>query len=586
MKLLDKILILELRPYLWPLLGILLLVFASVGFQALSPLSFKILIDNVLGSERLSPTTLTGALFSFFSSREVLGLFTVLIYCLSIIFSNVTEYYAGTKTKRLSRNIVWSFAKKAFENMEKLDIAYYKRQSLGDYLYRLSYDVSALGNLLEDGVLPLVTNFLYIVTTLGILFFLNVNLAFIALLILPILGLGLHVFNKSIDRATGKSEQSNSLLFSFIQQILNQLKIVQVFNQETKELVVFDEKERQALEDEYILYGLGFLLNAAIGIIIALGYSLVLVYGFRSVILGELSTGALIVFIFYLDNLTYPLINLITATTALREQYIKVSRMDEFFTPKLYTHNTGTLTEVPEAEIVFNNVVLYGDDQVPILQHASFTIPKGKKTALIGVSGSGKTTVASLILRLLEPLSGKILVSGKNINEYDVEHLRDTIAYVPQEVVLFNDTIRNNIAFGNPEASFSDIKEAARLAVADSFIESIPSGYQFHVGEEGGNLSGGQRQRILLARAFLRKEAKIIILDEPLSFLDVRTRAELIKNLNIFAKNKTVIIISNILEVLDQADQIIILNEEAVVHAGKADSLRYVDKLSKLILRS
>lgn len=585
-KVMQRILYAETRSYLWALLFILFLVIAGVGLQALSPLAFKVIIDNVLGNEKFAPQSWAERLLGWLSTREGLGFFIILVYCLINVASNLFEYFANLLTKRVSRNVVQSFANKAFTNLEKLDIAYYKKQDLGDYLYRLSYDVSAVGNLLEDGLLPLVTNLLYISFSLVILFFINAQLAWLATAIIPVFALGLLAFNRSIDATTEHSEHSNSLFFSFVEQALYQLKIVQAFNQQKQQSDLFNQKIEIALADEYTVFGLGFLLNATIGIVIALGYALVLFLGIKAVFIGALSTGLLIVFIFYLDNLTYPLVNFLTALTTLREQFTKVERLSDFFTSDLRLPDRGTLTTVTEPEIVFSGVTLYGSDQTLILDNISLKIPANQTTAIVGVSGSGKTTIAHLILRFMDPNKGTIQIGGKAIQDYSLFGLRENIAYVPQEVVLFSESIKKNILFGNSQADTRAVAAAAHAAAAQSFIDQLPGEYSFAVGEEGLNLSGGQRQRVLLARAFLRQQAKILILDEPVSFLDIKTRAEVIKHLKAYSHNRTVIIISNILEIIDQADHVILINEGRVIHQGKVSSLDEVSHLSHLILRS
>jgi len=202
------------------------------------------------------------------------------------------------------------------------------------------------------------------------------------------------------------------------------------------------------------------------------------------------------------------------------------------------------------------------------------------------VSGSGKTTIISLILRFIEPRHGKIFIGGKDIRKYSIKALRDAVAYVPQEIVLFNESIERNIGFGSPAGSFHDIKKAAKLAVADHFIHRFPSGYNFKVGEEGMNLSGGQRQRLMLARALMKNKAKIAIFDEPLSSLDVKTRSTLMDNLESFAKGKTMVIVSNVLDMMKHADYVILVNQGRVIHAGDKKRLLSGSKLADLILHS
>lgn len=586
MKFTRSLILKEIRQRVWGFLLIFVFIFLGVGFEALAPLPLKILVDNVLGSEPFDSSAVLSKMLSFFNSREALGFFVVLIYCLSMIMSNVMDYCVNISIKRLSNSAMEEFAKKAFDNLEKLSLGYFQQQKVGDYIYRLSYDVDALGTLLQYGYVPLATNALYILSTTVIMFLINVPLALLAMGMLPMMALGLWVFNEKIGNATKKSETSNSTLFSLIQQVLSQLKIIQALNQQKKASANFKEKQQIAHRDELNMNGLGYLLDLVIGVLIAIGYSSVILFGIRAVNLGQLSTGLLVIFIFYLDNLAYPVIAIMNAAANIKEDHVKIERMEEFFSKKFHILDAGILKTFNDTSIVFDKVSIYGQENNRILKNVSFAIPKNSKTVIVGVSGSGKTTLISLILRFVEAGRGKIFMGGKDIKKYSIESLREIIAYVPQEIILFNESIYRNITFGNPSASFFDVERAAKLAAADSFIQKLPSGYDFQVGEEGMNLSGGQRQRIMIARALLNKKTRIGIFDEPLSFLDIKTREIVMKNLHAYGDNRTMITVTNILDALKHADNVILINEGEIVHAGDKKSFLDKTNLSNLILKS
>lgn len=577
----------ELRPYLWAMGGVVVLIVCSVAFEAFAPWPFKILIDNVLGDTPLDPNSPIENALTFFSSREALGFFTVILFCLASLFSSLFDYLVDISTKKLIKNIIQGFAEKTFRNLEQFAIGFFRKQQIGDYIYRLSYDTSALGDFLELGLFPLIVNFFYLTITLVILFAISPHLTFLALSMVPPLILILAVFNKRIGKASKHSEEKNSSLFSFIEETLLQLKIIQAFNRQKYKFQEFREHESSALKGELNLFGLGYVQNLAIGIVVAIGYSLVIAFGIRSVFLQEISTGLLVVFLFYLDNLTNPLMSLMSAASELRENYVKVSRVREFYNPKLHVRDNGTVTEtITNPSISFSRVTLKGDGGSTLLHNATCTIPQKKITVIVGVSGSGKSTLISLLMRFCEPTSGTIKIGKRDISSYSMEYLREQIAYVPQEIVLFNDTIKNNITFKNPSYELSHIKKAATRAVANHFIERLPNTYDFMVGEEGLNLSGGQRQRLMLARAFLKEQAQFLIMDEPLSSLDVKTSGALMNTIMEFSKNKTTIIISNVLNIISCADHVIVLNEGNIIHQGKGRALLEQKKLIALIKTS
>ncbi len=576
----------EIKRYFGRFVFVFLLILIGVGFEALSPLPLKILIDNVLGKEPFDTNIFLGGLLTFFNSREAVGLFVVLIYCVSSIMTNVMDYSVSISIKRLGNDMMNGFGEKAFSNLEKLSLGYFQQQKIGDFIYRLGYDVDALGNLLQYGYVPFVTNILYVLSTIVIMFLINIPLALLALSMLPMMGLGLWIFNEKIGKATQKSENSNSALFSLIQQVLSQLKIVQAFNQEKNESDHFDEKQKTARWNEINMNGLGSMLDLVIGVLITIGYSVVMLAGIRAVNAGHLSTGLLVVFIFYLDNLAYPVIAVMNAFANMKEDHVKIARMEDFFNKKFQNHDRGTLKTFSDTSIVFDHVSVYGEENNPILENVSFTIPHNSKTVIVGVSGSGKTTLISLILRFLDAGRGTIFLGGKDIRKYSLQSLREIIAYVPQEIVLFNESIMKNITFGNPAISFRDVEHASRLGVAEKFIKRLPSGYSFNVGPEGINLSGGQRQRIMIARALLHKKARITIFDEPISFLDIKTRAVITENLYNFSEGKTMIVVSNILDLLQHANNVIFINEGKILHAGDKKGLLDKGNLSHLILNT
>ncbi len=586
MKLVNRIIYQELKPYYGWFILTIGLIFLTVGFEALNPWPFKALIDNVLGNEVVNNATLSGKIISLFSSRESLGYFVALVYFLTILLGSLAEYFRAVSAKKLSNAVVKSFSQKVFSNLEYFTLANYQKKKIGDYIYHLSYDVPALGSFIEAGLLPFITNVLYLIMTSIILVVISPRLFYIVLPMIPIIAIGVLLFNKKIDRATNKAERSNSMLIAFIEEALNQLKNIHAFNREDSTSETFTENETNAINDSLNTHGWTTLLDALVGVVIAIGYGTIVVYGIRAVFSGQLTIGLLVIFFFYLDNITNPLTSLMTSVGVLRENYVKVAEVAELLNPDYLILDTGQLTELKVEDIHFKNVSTHDEGNNPILDQATFTIPAGKRTVILGASGSGKTTIASLIMRFIEPSDGTVSIGENNLGDYSMKSLRNAIAYVPQELSLFNDSIKNNILFGNPDATLPELTEATELATADDFIMKVPNNYEFRVGTEGINLSGGQRQRILLARAFLKTQAKIMIFDEPLSALDIKNRATLLKKLEPVIKGKTTIIISNILEVADWADYIVMINHGKVVHTGSSKALHEKEHLIDLLLSS
>lgn len=585
MKAITKILYEETLTYFRYFILALLLAFAIVGLEALAPWPFKILIDNVLEANPLSSASPLGALFSVFSSRELLGMVVVFAYFTSTFLLSLLEYFNPIVTKKFVKQITADFTKRAFGNLQSIAIGFYRKQEIGDYIYRLSYDVAAIGDFFEEGVLQLVTSSLYLLTTAIIMFFIDPTLTLISLVALPFLTFGLYRFGKDIAFATKISERKGSTVVSFIEETLTHLKVIQAFSQEYREAHRFGEKIDTSLKTDVGLQRLTLMLNLLVGIIIAISYSVIIGYGIHSVFLGHLTAGLLIVFVFYLDNLTNPLLNIIYATSMIRENYVKISRMKDFFIAERQTIQSGIMKEIKKTNIEFHGVYVKGDGGKNILHDVSFTIPEGSRTAILGANGSGKTTLFSLLLRFIDrPDRGKITIGGIRIEDYDIQAIRNAVSYVPQEITLFNDTIRANIAFGDPKNSLEDIVEAAKLANADEFIRKLPQGYHFRVGEAGNYLSGGQQQKLMLARAFLRRDAQILLFDEVFSSLDIKSRTQILKNIYAFSAGKTTLMVSNIFSIVSAADYVVVLNDGRVIFSGESRKLKYERSLYRLLM--
>lgn len=587
MKIINRVLYSEIGADKRGLFFLLVLMLSVVVLDAIAPWPFKVLIDNVLGGAPLALNVGFEPLRRLFASKYLLGFFAILVYFGSTFALSLVEYLQSVFTKSIIKNLTASFSKNAFKNLESLAIGFYKKQQIGDYIYRLSYDVSAIGELLEDGVLPFLTSALYLLVTLGVMVLISPKLTILSLVALPFLAVGLYSFNASITRATKRSESLSSATFSFIEEALTHLKIIQAFTQERRKSGEFNKRSELSLRSDVAMYKLDFLLTLLVGLIIAIGYSVIMLYGVQSVFAGTLTTGLLIVFIFYLDNLTNPILSIIYAVTAIRQSYLKISRMQDFFSKRTHLeYVSGGIKEIYNPTIKFDHVSFAGKGK-KILKNVSFEIEAGKRTVIFGANGSGKTTIVNLLLRFVDkPTSGDIFIGGINLEDYNLKALRENIAFVPQEIALFNDTVKNNVIFGNPESTVKDIETAIRLAVAEDFIKKLPGKLEFGVGEGGNFLSGGQKQRIMLARAFLKKDAKILLFDETLSALDVKSRKEVLENIRNFSTGKTTIIVSNIFEVASAADNVVVLDGGRLVYAGPSSRLPRESSLYKIILKS
>lgn len=577
-------------------LRILIIFFLIVGtviFDTISPVVYKLLIDNVFGGQPLVDVDnplfgpfinpIINALFLHFHTPYELGTFIIVAYFIIDILLSLIDYTHLYTTQVVIQKAVYDLSKAAFRNLESYNIGFFRKIDLGDYIYRLANDVHAIGDMLSY-IITITTSTLFLIFTTVVMFTISTKLTIISFMTLPFLAVTLVIFNRRVSRATTRSELANSTLYSFMQQVLNQLKTVQAYSQEQTMSVEFNRTEKESLNAQRHLQKINFSYDLVIGLAMAIIYSTIFFYGMKAVFAHELTAGWLIFFTYLMDNLTNPMISLADSIFDYKQSHIRLARLSEFFDEKSHIENKGTIEQIPNNAINFQNVTLVGEENFIILDNVSCHIPKNKITIIAGISGSGKTSFISLIPRLLDkPTSGQILLGNIDISLYPVNVLREKIAFVAQENSLFNHTIRNIITFGKPNASYEEIQQAAQLACAEEFILRRPEGYSYRVGEGGNYLSGGQRQRLMLARAFV-KDAEIQIFDEPFSNLDQDTKRRVWHNIKNNSKNKTTIIVSNILDFISQADYIILLTNGKLKYEGTYKDLQNKSELVKLLL--
>ncbi|MDP2630776.1 MAG: ABC transporter ATP-binding protein [Candidatus Uhrbacteria bacterium] len=557
----------------------------GVLFDVLAPLPFKLLIDNVLGGLPLDGGVFGKDAFEQFSPL-MLGFVAVILYGGFNILAASISFLASTETKVVVKQLTFQFSRKTFEVIERMRHSSYDEKDVGDYIYRLSSNISALGEILESGLLPIVNNTFFVCGTTVVLFLINPLFASLSLLVIPLIAGILFLFDKRLGNAWRRTERSNSLVFSFVEEIFSQLKNVQAFNQERFILSVFERKESRSLENEFRAYHLYFVLQLCIGLVITTCYAGVITFGISLVFANTMSAGALILFLFYLDNLVNPCVGVMSAITTMREQWVKLNNIFDITQGvSIQTNRIHRVVKNMHApNVIFEHVTVTGINDAVILKKISFSIPKNAITVLVGANGSGKTTITSTLMGFYGIAKGRVMFDDTDISSLSVSSLRDMIAYVPQEATLFNGTICENIIFGNPRASIQDVHRAARNAHAHEFIMKKSGGYHSFVGEKGSHLSGGQRQRILIARALLKEYAPIVIMDEPFSSQDVKMHQALIKSLKLFSHNKTVLIVSNTLDVIRIAKHVIMVNEGRVIAEGGHESLLQQKRISQLLI--
>jgi subfamily B ATP-binding cassette protein MsbA len=438
----------------------------------------------------------------------------------------------------------------------------------------ITNDVSTVQGFASSSTLSILVDLMTIVGMLGLMFWLEWDFALIAVGVTPFLLLFVMRFKKAVKEATRNVRKRQSDIVAVVQQGLGSVRVVQAFGRQDLETERMEQASHATVEAALAARRIKSLLSPVVTIVVALCTGFVLWRGTIVVMAGAMTIGALTVFLAYLSKFFKPvqdlakMTNTIAQTSVGLERIQKILAADEVIVERADAVDPGTL----RGEVTFEHVAFGYSTEAPVLRDVNFTIRAGQVVGIVGPTGGGKSTVVSLIPRFYDPTGGRVLIDGADIRGYTLAGLRRQIGFVLQETVLFRGTVRENIAYGRPDATGDQIVAAAKLANADEFIVRMPHGYDTMVGERGDTLSGGQRQRIGIARALIRN-TPIMILDEPTAALDTESERLVIEGLERLMKGRTVIMIAHRLSTIRDADKIIVLKGGVVAEEGTNDEL-------------
>jgi len=555
----------DLRPYAWSLFVLLIISLATVPITLITPLPIKLLVDSVLGSQPL-PRYLT-----FFSStRSSLSKSSVLWVAVGLLlgvafltyFQNLVNVWASSK---VGNTMTLDMRDRLFRQMQRLSVTYHDTMGAADSAYRTLNDAPMLRSFGIDGMIPLATSILTLGAMIVVMVLLDWQLALIALLVSPAMFLLIVVFRPRIRAGWRKYRNSETAAMAVAQETLGASRLVKSYGQEerkSQQLVShYSDSQAAALKVQVD----GAVYNLLVGVVTAAGLAAVLFVGIGHVESGVLSLGSLLVVNFYVTQLYGPLRNVGQSLLDIQMSLTGVERYHAVMDEKPDVPESPNAIPLGRAKgkITFNNVAFEYLKDHPVLHDVSFQLAPGDRLGVVGPTGSGKSTLSNLLLRLFDPNQGAITLDDKDLRDYRVAELRNQFAVVHQETVLFSTTVAENIRFARPDASMEEIVKAATQANAHEFITSLPDGYNTLVGERGMKLSGGERQRISLARAFL-KDAPILVLDEPTSSLDVHTEGAILETIQKLMQGKTTIMIAHRPSTLRDCNFILILESGRV----------------------
>jgi len=562
------------RPYR----GWLGVVFAAMLVETLmslaAPWPLKIVLDNALGHHPL-PEWLEWV-HDVGLDRDTMGLAlfaalaTIVIAGVGAVASYVDNYY----TESVGQWVAHDLRMRIYDHLHRLSLKYYEDQSAGTLLSTMTSDVATVQDFASSSTLSILVDLMTIAGMLVLMFWLNWDFALIAVGITPFLLLFIARFKKAVKEATRNVRLHQSEIVAVVQQGLGYVRVVKAYGREDLESARLAEASKATVGAALQARRVKSLLSPVVTIVVALCTGFVLWRGTALILAGAMTVGALTVFLAYLSKFFKPVQDLAKMTNTIAQTAVGLERIDKILAADV------VIPEKPDAvmpatlrgDIMFEHVAFAYDAEAPVLRDVSFHITPGQVIGLVGGTGSGKSTIVSLIPRFYDPTAGRITLDGRDLTEYKVHPLRDQIGYVLQETVLFRGTIRENIAYGRPDATDADIVAAAKLANADEFIARMPHGYDSHVGERGDTLSGGQRARIGIARAVIRN-TPLLILDEPTAALDTESEHLVVEALTRLMKGRTVIMIAHRLSTIRQADKIIVLEQGVVAEEGPHDVL-------------
>ncbi len=544
--------------------GSFVALLAQVGFRLLEPWPLKFVFDRLI-----SPP----------AGEEVdnqlvwLTLMAGAVVVVALLRA-VTSYASTIGMALVGNRVLTAVRADLYHHMQRLSLSYHDSTRTGDLTIRVIGDIGMLKDVTVTAVLPLIANALILVGMLSVTFWLNWQLALLAASVLPLFLIRSIRLSKRISQVSRKQRQREGAVAATAAEAISAIRTVQALSLEDTFGNQFARQNNRSQAESVRAKRLEARLERSVDVLTACGSALVLWYGVRLVLQGALTAGELLVFLSYLKSSYRPIQSYAKYTGRLAKASAAGERVLDVFERTPDIKDTAGAIDAPPflGEIAFRNVSFGYDPQHPVLRNISFTIQPGQTVALIGPSGHGKSTIASLLLRLYDPTDGGIEIDGRDIRSYKVESLRRQMSVVMQETLLFAASVRDNIAYGRPDSTAADIVAAARLANAHLFIGDLPHGYETVLGERGTTLSGGQRQRLSIARAAVR-QAPILVLDEPTTGLDEANEQSVINALKRLSEHTTTVLVTHDLAFASRADYILYIENGEIVERGTHASL-------------
>jgi len=501
-------------------------------------------------------------------------LIMALVILASALLRGVFMFFMRQTIIVMSRKIEYDLKNEIFTHYQTLPLSFYRKNNTGDLMNRISEDVSRVRMYVGPAIMYGINLSTMFLIMIPVMFYINPKLTFYSLIPLPVLSFSIYYVNNIINKRSEEIQESLSGLSTFVQEAFSGIRVIKAFVREADYAKTFevasDDYKKKSLRLAFVQALFFPLIMGLIG----LSVILTVYVGAIGVFSGEVSMGNIAEFIIYVNMLTWPVAALGWTTSMIQRAAASQKRINEFMLVENDIISKKNIKKEIEGSIRFERVkFVYPDSGIVALNDVSFEVTKGESIAIIGTTGSGKSTIANLMCRMYDVSEGRVLIDDIEIKDFDLSSIRGNIGYVPQDVFLFSETIKENIAFGNIDMTRERIEKAAENADLLANINDFPNGFETELGERGITLSGGQKQRVSIARAIAR-EPKILILDDCLSAVDTKTENTILNKMKVVMENRTTVIISHRVSSAKLADKIIVLEDGKIVEQGTHASLR------------
>lgn len=473
----------------------------------------------------------------------------------------------------MSRHIEYDLKNEIYQHYQTLSMAFFRRNNTGDLMNRVTEDVSRVRMYLGPAIMYAINTVVLFIMIIYFMIDVNARLAFYCLLPLPIMAVSIYYVTTIINHRSEKIQEQLSKISGFVQETFSGIRVIKSYVREKDVQQRFIAESEEYKNSSMGLVGVQALFYPLMLLLVGLSTIITVYIGGVEVMKGTITAGNIAEFIVYVNQLTFPVMSLGWVTSLVQRASASQKRINEFLqtTPEIISGDSEKT--VADGHIEFRNVdFIYPDTGIKALQNVSFTVKAGQMLAVVGKTGSGKSTIANLLMRMYDVTGGELLIDGNNIKTLNLPGYRRKVGFVPQDVFLFSETIKNNIAFGVSHADEEKVAQAARNAAVYNNIAGFEKGFETMVGERGITLSGGQKQRVSIARAIV-KEPMIMIFDDSLSAVDTSTEEEILANLGEVMKNRTTILISHRVSTIKNADKIIVLDDGKIIEEGTHETL-------------